>query len=398
MPGKIFLISILSLVVLYAQACGKPVKPRGYDGVEVVTKVGDNYFKAIHAAIRVAVKTAIIKIIGPDSYRTHRATINNTILKTKYNHARKYTVSHTILGRNKDNGQHTVTIRAWVNVPKLVMTLSELGIKTKDPASLSSSQTGDLKKKIPGIDALKRESFMVHFDEENLNIPLELATRAVQRINGYLASQNLNYINKSQITSLKKQRQIMDDEDLTSPSALQIMARKLHADVYILLNARVDDGIYQKGKYITRGSLSLTAFESSTARGLGSVELSHTKKGGDLTDAQNQLILETAPRAAKRLLASIISYKSRPHLYILIIQGNIDHEARKTFQRSLEKDPNTVGISLSSATKRHVRYEIRYKGMTRDLLDGIFRRLKEKDGFEALKVKLLRRKGITLTI
>ncbi len=385
---------ILIALILGVTACQESVQAE-YDGVEVITTSGENHLTATNKAIRKAVRKGIIVLIGRSTYRREKETIENTILERRFSKARKYTQSHEILGRSTSEGKAVVTVKVYIHLDKLKKELKVLKIpilKTSAGASRTDSES------LSGIELLKGESFLVYYDEGNLNIPHELAELAVRKINNYLASQGLEYIDLRQIKKLKKDRELIEEEVSGGLSIVQVLAQKLHADVYIVVNGTLDDGFYEGGKYQSRGGILLSAFESSTARGLGSEQSSIKLSGKSLNSVQRRIVLDTTTPSTKKLMSSIIRYKGNPHVYIVTLLGDVDFDMRKTIKRALNKDSNMVSFKLISATKRKTKYKIKYRGLTNDLIEGLFKRLREKEGFEDIQIKLLRRKEIILKL
>ncbi|GMT49597.1 MAG: hypothetical protein IEMM0008_1136 [bacterium] len=113
---------------------------------------------------------------------------------------------------------------------------------------------------------------------------------------------------------------------------------------------------------------------------------------------QRKIVLDTTTPSTKKLMSSIIRYKANPHIYIVTLLGDVDFDMRKTFKRALNKDSNMVSFRLISGTSRKTKYKIKYRGLTNDLIEGLFKRLREKEGFEDIHIKLLRRKEIILKL
>ena len=385
---------ILIAFSLGVTACQESVQT-DYDGVEVITTSSKNHLTATNRAIRKAVRKAVITLIGRSTYKRAKKTIENTILERRFNKSRQYTQSHEILGRSTSEGKAIVTVKVYIHLDKLKKKLKALKIPIlKKPASDSQGESRTLS----NVDRLKGESFLVYYDKENLNIPRELAELAVRKINNFLASQGLEYIDLRQIKRLKKDRELIEEEVSGGLSIVQVLAQKLHADVYIVVNGTLDDGFYEGGKYQSRGGILLSAFESSTARGLGSEQSSIKLSGQSLSSVQRRIVLGTTTPSTKKLMASIIRYKGNPHIYMVTLLGEVDFDMRKTFKRALNKDSNMVSFKIISATNRKAKYKIRYRGLTNDLIEGLFKRLREKEGFEDIEIKLLRRKEIILKL
>ncbi len=385
---------ILIALILGMTACQESVQAE-YDGVEVITTSGENHLKATNRAIRKAVRKGIIALIGRSTYKKEKKTLENTILESRFSKARQYTQSHEILGRSTSEGKAVVTVKVYIHLEKLRKKLKALNIPIlKNPSSGSQAESRTL----GNVDIIKGESFLVYYDEENLNIPRELAELAVRKINNFLASQGLEYIDLRQIKRLKKDRELIEEEVSGGLSIVQVLAQKLHADVYIVVNGTLDDGFYENGKYQSRGGILLSAFESSTARGLGSEQSSIKLSGKSLDSVQRRIVLDTTTPSTQKLMSSIIQYKASPHIYIVTLLGDVDFDMRKTFKRALNKDSNMVSFKLISTTNRKAKYKIKYRGLTNDLIEGLFKRLREKEGFEDIHIKLVRRKEIILRL
>ena len=388
------LLFVLSLFLI--TSCESNVKPTVYDGIEIVNGSGETYIHAIKSSITKAVRNSIIKLIGNSIYQNEKITIENTILEYRFNKARKYTKSHTILGRSKGDNKVIVTLKVFIDVEKLRNKLIELKIPLLKTSSLINTNNEYLSH--PNIQTLKGETFLVYFNEKELKIPIDLAELAVQKINNFLSSHRLDYVNLNQIVSLKKDREMVEENISVGLSIVQLMAQKLHADIYIVVNGVLDDGTHENGQFQSEGTIYLTAFESSTAKGLGSEQ--NYIKGIDntLESAQRKIISNAVIPATNKLISSIIEYKLKPHTYILTLMGNTDHLMRKTFEKTLNKDPNFVNFKIQSATDNQITYRIMYKGLTNNLINGIFKRLRETESFETIKTKMIRRKEIILSI
>ncbi len=382
------ILTIILVLTFFQLTCSSNVKPKNeYDGVEFVTVRDKDYISAKQRAIVLGLKKAIFKLIGETSFNHHKDTIMNLFLK--YIQANKYISHYQTLSRSQlENHQWLLTLKISVNLTKVKNDLTNMKIPL-----LAKATGNDF---ISDIDLLKEVSFLVYYQEDNLNIPRPLADMAVQKINHYLAKNKLTYVHPEQIKKLKKDRLLLEETHHEGLSVVHLIAQKLHADVYIEINGVLDDGVYQDGQYISQGSISLSAFESSTAFGLGSEQKIIEEKASSLFKAQQTIIGKSSEKAIKRVLSSIIDYRKMPHTFVVIVLGKMDYDKQKLFQRALVKDSAIHSIKRISVAEGKIEYHIKYYGL--NLLDILFKRLKDKDGFEGLKCKLIRQKEMTLTL
>ncbi len=383
----------LFLIIISLISCKDQTKPDTFDGIIVLHSKHANYFKAINLAIDKALRKGIIRLIGSNSYNDNKDIIETTFFDQKFNRSRKYTISHEIIARTKRDGVYNVTAKVHLDLDKIKQKLRQLKIpilQTDSNISLDQNEIQD-------INVLKNETILVYYDKNKLKIPIELADIIVQRINHILANFQLNYIELDQITRLNKDTNLIEKSS-RGMALLQLIAKKLHADIYIEVNGHLDDGNYENETFQSNGGILLSAYESSTARGLGNEETSLKKKGDSLKSVQKKILLSSASPAIHKLLKSIIKYKSQPQIYYITLYGEISYHIKRDFLRALQKDNEITSIQLTEVTNKSIKYIIKYKGFTHHLISKIFRRLKEREGFEGLFIKLLRRKEVILSL
>ncbi len=373
--------------------------------------------KAMNQAKMNAVQNAVIDLVGVANERAGRDKLEEVLYNTNNPNAYVYTDTYETLRKDKVGEEYIIECRVEVNREALERTLSAAGLTGGDavaagaapmtaagadaePAAAEPAAETELttaEKKI--IERYVRTmTYMVYFNEETAEDPFYAKT-AVGIANEFLTSNALEAIDMSQVESLKKDQQLVYEEETgQSISIIQWLAQKLNADVYVEIDGRTT-GETVSGKYYGQANVTVKGFEASTGRLLGSQPWNSPKT------------FSTASEEAARINALQTSvYKAMPHVigqaqtymaktlqegikYTLIVQNSVDSRVMSSFRRKLAKA--VKDIETLSQTAEETRYSVYLIGSIEDLADLVYDAAETVPGMEGIEQVLLRGKSIT---
>ena len=129
-------------------------------------------------------------------------------------------------------------------------------------------------------DYIANLRYMVYIDEKIKIAETDqgLYRKAIATANDYLASKHMEAVVLDQVEKLKKDHTtLVEDVEEENLTVVQWLAQKLNADVYICLDLTVASE-KRGAQYYAQATLSLTVFEASTGRLLGSKSYSQLDK------------------------------------------------------------------------------------------------------------------------
>jgi hypothetical protein len=373
---------------------------------------------AMNKAKMSAVQKAVIDLIGVANERAGRDRLEEVLYNSGNPNAYVYTDTFETLRKDKVGQDYVIECRVKVNREAVERTLSAAGLMggetvaagpapagaadaappaAVEPAAAEPAELTPEEKRI--IDRYVRTmTYMVYFNEETAEDPFYAKT-AVGIANEYLTSNALEAIDMSQVESLKKDQQMVYEEETgQSISIIQWLAQKLNADVYIEIDGRTS-GETVSGKYYGQANVTVKGFEASTGRLLGSQPWNSPKT------------FSTASEEAARINALQTSvYKAMPHVisqaqtymaktlqdgikYELILQNSADTRLMSSFRRKLANE--VKDIETVSQTAEETRYSVYLIGSIEDLADMVYDVAETLPGMEGIELILLRGKSLT---
>jgi hypothetical protein len=206
-------------------------------------------------------------------------------------------------------------------------------------------------------------------------------------------------INIDQIEKLKAdQRKAYEAETGESMSITQWIAQKLNADVYIEIDGAVS-GEGSGAKYYGQANVTLTIFEASTGRLLGSVPwnsprtLSTASRQAAVVNALQTSVYKAMPVAVNQAKGYMAKALANGIKYQLIVQNTPDARLITTFSRRLKDSVKDVRIV--SQSEQETVFEVFLIGGIDDLVDAVYNVSEKVPGLEGMKQILLRGKSVT---
>jgi len=372
---------------------------------------------AMNKAKMSAVQQAVIDLIGVANERAGRDTLEEMLYNTANPNAYVYTDTYETLRKDKVGEEYIIECRVKINREAVERTLNAAGLTGEGgaeaaavPAPAAAAAAAEPAAAAPAPVALTPEekriidryvrnmTYMVYFNEETAEDPFYAKT-AVGIANEYLTSNALEAIDMTQVESLKKDQQLVYEEETGQAiSIIQWLAQKLNADVYIEIDGRTS-GETVGDKYYGQANVTVKGFEASTGRLLGSQPWNSPKT------------FSTASEEAARINALQTSvYKAMPHVigqaqtymaktlqdgikYELIVQNSVDTRLMSSFRRKLAKE--VKDIETVSQTAEETRYSVYLIGSIEDLADMVYDVAETLPGMEGIELILLRGKSVT---
>ncbi|MBN1798639.1 MAG: hypothetical protein JW822_08670 [Spirochaetales bacterium] len=249
---------------------------------------------------------------------------------------------------------------------------------------------------------LENMVYMVYIDEDS-QIQEEdafLLKKAIAAANNYLTSRSLEAVLLEEVEKLKQDQEIISIETSGEDiSVIQWLARKLNADVYITINLRVTGETKRKNHY-AQASITLTAFESSTGRLMGSKTYNQPEKSFSSTSEEEaklnavevsikrtmQDIINTSEKYMKKALKKGIKYE-------VFFEGAGDAETIAEFLNSLEK--RVKDIETVYRTEEQAKCYVWALLTNQELEQLILDLAKTIPGLQGMTTVSLRRKSLT---
>lgn len=245
---------------------------------------------------------------------------------------------------------------------------------------------------------IENMTYMV-FDAEESDADRFLLKAAVETGNAFLLKQGYRAIDSKEVEKLKKDNALIYQESTDEGmSAIQLIAQKLNADVYMEIDA-VTEGGYETSGYYGSAKITLKIFNPSTGELLGSVPYTSQKTFSRVSsyDAQSNAIQSAVNKAlpmavdqAKILLAKAYSRGIR---YEIIINETPDSKSMARFRKALSQNLNDIKTLYQSSAQ--TKYAVSFFGTIDDLEAAIYDIADSVPGFENIKLVMLRGKALT---
>jgi len=248
-------------------------------------------------------------------------------------------------------------------------------------------------------DYLDSLMYMVYFDEDSSADPVLMRT-AVVSANRYLKQNGFEYVDLSQIESIKAdQRIVYEEETGESVSMIQWIAHKLNADIYIQISLDTSSRA-ENGNYYGSASALLNCYNASTAEGRGSAvyqtippAFSRISEADALSNAVSSAVyngMQTAVAEAEKQTAEAAA---RGFKYSLNLMNTPDSKLIRDFEKRLERKVKSVK-RISYSPEESV-FEVYLIGDIMKLEDVIYDTAENVPGMEGLLLIMQRGSSIT---
>lgn len=408
------------------------VKKPAYKETKEYTSMGEDssLLRAINNAKVGAIRQGVIDIIGLQTEQANYQKIKSIIYDTEY--PNKYVVNEKmdVLQKSKNGEVYIIKIKIPVKMNEVSAALSSAGISSGSPSSGASmddivfgngktQESFNAAQKPKDADLILKEAqasaegkknlqflnnyienmtYMV-FDAEESDADRFLLKAAVETGNAFLLKQGYRAIDSKEVEKLKKDNALIYQESTDEGmSAIQLIAQKLNADVYMEIDA-VTEGGYETSGYYGSAKITLKIFNPSTGELLGSVPYTSQKTFSRVSsyDAQSNAIQSAVNKAlpmavdqAKILLAKAYSRGIR---YEIIINETPDSKSMARFRKALNGNVNDIKTLYQSSAQ--TKYAVSFFGTIDDLEAVIYDTADSVPGFENIKLVMLRGKTLT---
>lgn len=194
---------------------------------------------------------------------------------------------------------------------------------------------------------------------------------ALNHAAGYLTGRKFEVLDIEQVRKIQdmgnQMNMIQGNLDPMAQIALQI-----GSDIYLVVQISVEQGSVGSDKTI-KGSASVKAFETTTARQLGAAS-GFSKNYAATADSTNKAIAEALSDAADKVLVNVMDYwkddVKKGSQFLIQIAGSFGskggREARRLLDATLKKVAGEVKQDL--ATDQTLHYRVWFTGSNTDLL------------------------------
>ncbi len=408
------------------------VKKPVYKETKEYTSMGEDssFLQAINKAKIGAIRQGVIDIIGLQAEQSNYQKIKSIIYDTEYPNEYVVNEKMDVLQKSKNGEVYIIKIKIPVKMNELAAALSKAGISSGSPSNGASmddivfgngktQESFNAAQKPKDADLILKEAqasaegkknlqflnnyienmtYMV-FDAEESDADRFLLKAAVETGNAFLLKQGYRAIDSKEVEKLKKDNALIYQESTDEGmSAIQLIAQKLNADVYMEIDA-VTEGGYETSGYYGSAKITLKIFNPSTGELLGSVPYTSQKTFSRVSsyDAQSNAIQSAVNKAlpmavdqAKILLAKAYSRGIR---YEIIINETPDSKSMARFRKALNGNVNDIKTLYQSSAQ--TKYAVSFFGTIDDLEAVIYDTADSVPGFENIKLVMLRGKTLT---
>ena len=408
------------------------VKKPVYKETKEYTSMGEDssFLQAINKAKIGAIRQGVIDIIGLQAEQSNYQKIKSIIYDTEYPNEYVVNEKMDVLQKSKNGEVYIIKIKIPVKMNELAAALSKAGISSGSPSNGASmddivfgngktQESFNAAQKPKDADLILKEAqasaegkknlqflnnyienmtYMV-FDAEESDADRFLLKAAVETGNAFLLKQGYRAIDSKEVEKLKKDNALIYQESTDEGmSAIQLIAQKLNADVYMEIDA-VTEGGYETSGYYGSAKITLKIFNPSTGELLGSVPYTSQKTFSRVSsyDAQSNAIQSAVNKAlpmavdqAKILLAKAYSRGIR---YEIIINETPDSKSMARFRKALNGNVNDIKTLYQSSAQ--TKYAVSFFGTIDDLEAVIYDTADSVPGFENIKLVMLRGKALT---
>ena len=427
---KILLFLFLTAPIFFFSCASLEDSPYAEKKEYIAMGEDSSFLQAINKAKVAAIRQGVIDLIGSEAEKNNYERIKEVLYNTEY--PNKYVVNEKmdVLQKSKNGEIYIIRIKLPVKMNEVSATLFTAGIfsqrpssnKTMDDIVLGNGKTQEnfnaaqkpkdadliLKEAQASAEGKKNIQFLNNyienmtymiFDAEESRAERFLLKAAVETGNAFLLKQGYRAVDSKEIEKLKKDNALIYQESTDEGiSAIQLIAQKLNADVYIEIDA-VTEGGYETSGYYGSAKITLKIFNPSTGELLGSVPYTSQKTFSRVSsyDAQSNAIQSAVNKAlpmavdqAKILLAKAYSRGIR---YEIIINETPDSKSMARFRKALSGNVNDIKTLYQSSAQ--TKYAVSFFGTIDDLEAVIYDTADSVPGFENIKLVMLRGKTLT---
>ncbi len=373
------------------------------------TGSGSGFIPAKQAAYVKAMEKALKSMLGDATFNKYKSDLSSLL---NYRAVLKFVKKGKIVDHYRSGRNLYITARVTFKMDKLKRRVDSMlegkprVSEARRGGTTTSSPSGQQVKvqaseEVP-LDKLSRYTFLVYYSKRYADNPPPAAKWAVLAANRYLAQNGLDYIELDQIEKLKSERAAIIEEAQGEMSIAQVIAQRLHADIYIEVeSASFPTTEEMADYYCANASVNLKAFESSTGRGLGS-SMAGSKRlcsRAALTPVKKYSMEVAVKKAMDDLMKTVARYSKEGVRLVVKIIGVKNYRQERKFIRLIKNVPGVKSADRVSGAKGVAEYTIYFEGgRAEEFLDGVFSATEGIDEFENLDVEESRGNEIILKL
>lgn len=427
------------LVILTIVSCRTAPGPEPGNDFYIGFGSGETLGQAMNAAKMDAVRQAVVDLIGAEAEAANADLLTDVIYDTSNPNA--FVFNDTLETIRKEGslieGDMTYELRIRVNVPAVERTLERNGIGAQSasgsafaPAEAAAgpepageqdgavSQESEVSQALDARDDdwanvtpeeerfirryVETMTYMVYFNEEaavQADDPGFLMRSAVNQANSYLVSDGRLVVDAAQVERLKEDQELVYEEETgRAISLLQWVARRLNADVYIELDARVS-GTSNGGNHYGNADITLNMYETSTGQILGSVNrrsqnsFSRTSQQDAIMNAVQSTVYQAMPSAVSMAREQMATALTRGIRYEVTVQNPPDARSMSRFRSAM--GDHVREIATVSQSPDEAVFEVFAIGSGDDIVDLVYEVSERVAGFEDIVLVLSRGRSMT---
>lgn len=405
-------IMLLGTVVWY---CGGSVRGGGsaqasWNGIMTATATGSDYNEAAFQAKRDSLKLGIIELIGQGSWNANEDILTNTFLtRSAYT---EYMINDERMGKSDlPDGNVSVTYQCTWDVDAIKARISSLGLSSgqarqsttvsedKDDGVYTAQTDTEVRETQPPTETPSEPTGP--WDEVFGNytfvaIPDGLVSVsdlgrwgfaqgdfAVEQVNRFLAENHLEFVNMDRLQQIMQDSATVQDDMLGGLTIPQIIAMESGADIYLEVGLTLQNTRPQAGMQGFMGSVLISAYESSTARGLGAADAARSAYSQSEAEGRKRVLMDAVPVAMEDLLPMVSGYIGDGLARKFnVIFFDVTARDGRTIKRELEADSNFEEVKQLNYADGKLTYEIMYKGPADELMYAIFDALEREEDYE----------------
>lgn len=432
---------MLGFAIVLAGCASGPAPVRAPDDVYLGAGRGATLGSAINAAKMDAVRKAVIDLIGAQAEAAQADVLDEVLYSTRNPNA--FVLNDTMETIRRDGslaeGDLYYEISIRVNVPAVRNTLEANGITSNPAAGARPSTDGTAttpgsagpEGSPPGdttttgaatlgpvnartVTPQERQfisryvdtmTYMVYFAEDSAEeFPNgEFVMRsAVNQANGYLVREGHFVVDADQVDQLREdQRLVWEEQQGEGLSLLQWVARRLNADVYVEIDARITSRSDNVNHYAI-AVVTLNMYETSTGQILGSLNrrsqeaFSRASQEDAAMNALQSIVFQSMPQVVDMSRTQMERQLTRGIRYEVTFQRPPDARTLSRFRTAMLESVRE--IATVNQSPEEVLYEIYLVGSTDDLVDLIFTVSDRLAGFEDMSLVISRGRSLTFDV
>ncbi len=213
----------------------------------------------------------------------------------------------------------------------------------------------------------------------------------VDTVNSYLADLGIEYVDfKKSLELSKKFRSVYEEKKGESMSLAQMLANEIKAPVYIEvdIDMKVEPYTKLKGWVLVEGISTMKAYDSATARGLGTSQSGNklVNNASDESKARKVILTYIAKSTLKELLPKIEKYLMKGEKIEIKVIGLKDLKAVKEFSTFLNGLPGTQELKRKSVSDGLAVFELLYANGVDEFINDIADMSSAYPEYEKMKV------------